>query len=133
MAILCAMKTEPLAILLYDSEKLMPCSQLGNRLQDLGYRVCTLHEAAALTAQAEQQKALVVLVDLVSRQDNVYEAIAQLKQHATTAHIPVIAFSTEADAALHDAARAAGAALVVTDAAVTHHLSQLLDQALTQF
>jgi CheY-like chemotaxis protein len=123
--------TEPLAILLY--ETIMPGSQLANRLQGLNYRVVTLNEAGLLHLQAEQLKPMVVLVDLSPRPNLVCEAIARLKEQPATAHVPVIAFSTNHDAALFEQARAAGAAMAVTDVAVLQHLSQLLDQALTQF
>lgn len=123
--------TEPLALLLH--EKLMPGSQLVNRVQDLGYRVETLHDAAALPERVEQTRPLFVLADLYSAQQQVCEAIARLKQNPATAHVVVVAYSTHNDAELHAAAREAGATLVVTEAAITHHLEQLLDQALTEF
>lgn len=122
---------EPLAILLY--EKLMPGSQLVNRLQDLGYRVQTVTDADALPALAEREKPLVVVADLFSAQNKVCEAVGRMKKGLATAHVPVIAFSARQDEALHAAAREAGASLVVTEAAISHHLPQLLDQALTQF
>ena len=122
---------EPLAILLY--EKLMPGSQLMNRLQDLGYRVQTVTDADALPALAGREKPLIVVADLFSAQNKVCAALARMKQDLATAHIPVIAFSARHDEAVHAAAREAGASLVVTEAAITHHLPQLLEQALTQF
>ena len=121
----------PLAILLY--EKIMPGSQLINRLQDLGYRVQTVTDADALLPHAEREKPLVVLADLFSRENKVFSAIARLKQNSATSHVPVIAFSADGDLSLHPVARDAGAALVVTEAAITHHLPQLLEQALTEF
>jgi CheY-like chemotaxis protein len=123
--------TEPLAILFY--ERLIPGSQLVNRLQDLGYRVQTLNDADLLQAQAEQAKPLILLVDLFSRHNTVLPALIRLREHPVTSHIPVLAFSGEADPAALEAARQAGATLVVTDAAITHHLPQLLSQALTEF
>src|SRR6266850_298297 len=56
--------TEPLAIVLY--ERLMPGSQLVNRLQDLKYRVQTVNDPALLVDCAEQAKPMLVLVDLES-------------------------------------------------------------------
>lgn len=123
--------TEPLAILLF--EKVMPGSQLINRLQDLKYRVATLSDAGALLAQAEEQKPIVVIADLFSARNHVRDAIQSLRQNPGTAHIPVIAFTSQNDAQLLDQARAAGATLAVTEAAIVHHLPQLLDQALMEF
>jgi CheY-like chemotaxis protein len=123
--------TEPLAILLF--ERVLPGSQLVNRLQDLGYRVQTINDANLLVPRAEQDKPLVVLADLNSGQNTVLPAIANLTENPATAHIPVIAFSTNQDGFLPVAAREAGATLVVTEAAIAQHLPQLLDQALTSF
>ena len=123
--------SEPLAILLY--EKLMPGSQLVNRLQDLNYRVQTVTDADALPPLAEREKPLVVVADLYSAQNKVCVALARLRQNPATAHIPVVAFSARNDEAQQAAAREAGATLVTTEAAITHHLPQLLDQALTEF
>lgn len=122
---------EPLAILLY--EKLMPGSQLVNRLQDLGYRVETLNDADRLPALAEQAKPLVIVADLFGARNKVCDAIARLRQAPATAHVPVIAFAANLDPALQTVAREAGASLVSSEAAITQHLPQLLDQALNQF
>ena len=56
--------TEPLALVFY--EKLMPGSQIVNRLQDLKYRVRTIGDPALLVESAEQAKPLLVLADLES-------------------------------------------------------------------
>jgi hypothetical protein len=42
----------------------------------------------------------------------------------------VLAFAPESESALQDAARAAGATVVVSETAVLEHLPQFLDQAL---
>jgi CheY-like chemotaxis protein len=123
--------TEPLAILYY--EKPIPGSQLVNRLQDLGYRVQILSEADALPLEAERAKPMVVLADLHSGQTQVLSALTRLRQNADTTHIPVIAFSASSEPSFLEVARQAGATLVVTEAAITHHLPQLLNQALTEF
>ena len=120
--------TQPLALVLY--EKLLPGSQLVNRLQDINYRVQAIADADRLVECAEQAKPMVVLADLQSTRNNVNAAIARLKQNAATKHIPVIAFSGESTGELQTAARAAGANLVVTDTAILTHLPQFLDQAL---
>jgi CheY-like chemotaxis protein len=120
--------TKPLALVLY--EKLLPGSQLVNRLQDMNYRVQAIADADRLVECAEQAKPMLVLADLESIRDNVCAALAHLRQNAATKHLPVIAFSGESAAELQAAARAAGATLVVTEAAILNHLPQFLDQAL---
>jgi PleD family two-component response regulator len=120
--------TQPLALVFY--EKLLPGTQLVNRLQDLGYRVVTVSGTDSLLTSAIQEKPMLVLADLAARRVNVVEAISQLRQNAGTAHLPVIAFADEKDAALQSAARDAGATLVVNEAAIVTHLEQFLEQAL---
>ncbi len=120
--------TQPLAIVLY--EKLLPGSKLVNRLQDLGYRVLTVTAPNALVACAEQEKPMLVVADLLATRGNVTDAIIQLKKNPATSHVPVIAFTDEKDTALQQAARDAGASLVVNEVAVLTHLEQFLQQAL---
>jgi CheY-like chemotaxis protein len=120
--------TQPLALVLY--EKLLPGTQLVNRLQDLKYRVRALTDPAALVSCARQEKPMVVLADLVSSRQNVSQALARLKQERDTQHIPVIAFAPDDAADSRAAASQAGAAFVVSDAAIVNHLAQLLEQAL---
>lgn len=119
--------TQPLALVLY--ERLLPGTQLVNRLQDLGYRVQAFHAAETLGKVAELEKPLVVFADLESSKSQIPEVIARLKQTPATKHLPVIAFASEERAELQQAAQAAGA-LVTGDAAILLHLPQLLDQAL---
>jgi len=121
--------TQPLALLLY--EKLLPGSQLVNRLQDLGWRVQVIHDGAALEKTAEEHKPVLVFVDLHSTQHPVCNAIHHLRQNKSTAHLPVIAFSS--DDAMSKTAVDAGAHLVVSDTAILQHLSQFIDQALSDF
>ena len=120
--------TKPLALVLY--EKLLPGSQLVNKLQDLSYRVYTIADAGALVDYARQKKPILVLVDLASSLTNVSVAIAKLKQNPDTKHLPVIAFASEVETEAREAARQAGATLVVNDAAILTHLDQFLEQAL---
>ena len=120
--------TQPLALVLY--EKLLPGSQLVNRLQDLNYRVQAIADAERLVDCAEEAKPMLVLADLESSQNNVCAALARLKQNAATKHLPVIAFSGENAAGLQAAAKAAGVTLIVSEAAMLNHLPQFLDQAL---
>ena len=121
--------TKPLALLCY--EKLLPGSQLANRLQDTGWRVQTVNDPTALVMAAEEHKPLLALIDLASTRTSVTEQLAELRRHPATAHLPIIAFSAEESA--HASAAAAGANLVVSDTAILQHLDQFLDQALAQF
>ena len=120
--------TQPLALVLY--EKLLPGSQLVNRLQDLGYRVLTAPDANALPACAEQEKPMVVLTDLASTHADIPEIIGKLRQNAATSHLPVVAFADDKETASQNAARDAGATLVVNDVAILSHLGQILERAL---
>ena len=120
--------TEPLAMLLY--ERVLPGGQLIHRLQDLGYRVQVASGPDTLVDQAQQDTPLVLIADVETRTDQVCAAIRRLKQHAPTSHIPVIAVVAGSRPGPEDAARGAGAEMVVTDAAILAHLRPLLDQAL---
>jgi PleD family two-component response regulator len=120
--------SQPLALVLY--ENIMPGSRLVNMLQDLGYRVVSLHEPSLLVTRAQQEKPLVVLAELGSTGGNVCAAIAKLRKDAATKHLPVIAFGDDTNANLHDTARTAGATLVVSKSGLLEQLEVLLDQAL---
>jgi len=120
--------TQPLALVLY--EKLLPGTQLVNRLHDLKYRVQTVTDPDALVACAQQEKPMLVLADLVSTRNTVCGAIGNLRQNPETQHIPVIAFAPEEATDLQTAARTAGAALVASETAILSHLSHFLEQAL---
>lgn len=120
--------TQPLALVLY--EKLLPGSQLVNRLQDLGYRVSVVPVPTALLACAENEKPLIVLTDLAPARANVADAISRLRRNSATSHLPVIAFADEKETALRTAAEGAGATLVVNDAAILTHLEHFLERAL---
>lgn len=119
--------TQPLAIVFY--EKLLPGSQLVNRLQDLNYRVQSVTDPAFLLATIQTEMPMLVLADLATRADLV-QLIGELKANPATNHIPVIAFADEKALAVMAAAQAAGAALAVSEAALTSYLPQLLNQAL---
>jgi CheY-like chemotaxis protein len=119
---------EPLALMLY--EKLLPGSQIVQKLRDLGYRVQTVPAAADLVGMAERDKPMVVFVDLEPRPEVGAGAIAALVGNPATAHIPVIAVAGGRNDAAQAAGVKAGAKLVVPDHAVLNHLNQFLDQAL---
>ena len=119
---------QPLALVLY--ERLLPGSQLVNRLQDLKYRVQTVAAAEKLVESAEQAKPLLVLADLESTKNDVCAAIGRLKQNPATKHLPVVAFGGDKSPELQAAAQAAGAALVSGEVAILSHLPEVLEQAL---
>jgi CheY-like chemotaxis protein len=119
--------TQPLALVYY--QKLMPGSQLVNKLQDLNYRVQTVNDPAAFHSCARDERPLLAIVDLAGG-DAVCSAIAVLKTDAATRHIPVIAFAAEDANQAMEAAQKAGAELAVSEAAIANHLPELLNQAL---
>jgi CheY-like chemotaxis protein len=121
--------TEPLALVLY--EKLLPGSQLVNRLQDLKYRVQTVSDTSLLVESCDQAKPMLVLADLRAAQQDVCAAIGKLKSNPSTQHIPVIAFGAEEQPELQKRALAAGVSLIVSESALLNHLSECLDQALS--
>jgi CheY-like chemotaxis protein len=118
---------EPLALVFY--ERLMPGSQLVNRLQDLNYRVLSLSDATRLAATVQRESPLLLFVDLATPGD-VCGVIATLRSTPATAHLPIIGFAPENAPDLLPAAQTAGANIAVTETAVINHLPQLIDQAL---
>lgn len=120
--------TQPLALLFY--EKLLPGSQLVNRLQDLGYRVQTTNDVGALVDLARTTKPLLVFLDLRERQGRSATVIQTLRLDAETSHLPIIAFAGEKDTALQESARQAGASVVANEGVLLQHLDHLMDQAL---
>lgn len=120
--------TQPLALVLY--EKLMPGSQLVNRLQDLNYRVQPLTDANQVAACAQSEGPMLIVTDLESSHADVCALIAGLRKNPVTAHIPILAFADETAEPLQVAARQAGATLVVSNTALLAHLPQLLEQVL---
>jgi len=118
---------QPLAIVFY--ERLMPGSQLVNRLQDLNYRVLAINNAAMLAASAKRETPLLLLADLDARAD-IFDAIEKIKAEPASAHLPVIAFAPDNRPELLAAAQQAGANFTVGETALASHLTQLLDRAL---
>ena len=119
--------TKPLAIIHY--ERLMPGSQLVNRLQDLGYRVQTVTEPGELLETARREKPMVAILDLATNA-NICAVIEQLKTDKETEHLPVIGFAAAKDKKLHDEAMRCGATLVALDDALLPQLPHLLEHAL---
>lgn len=118
----------PLALLFY--EDLMPGTQLVNRLQDLNYRVQVVSANDDMLAVASSAGPMLILMDLVSKRVATCDLIKSLRAAPTTAHIPIIAFADEAQDELQSSAKAAGATLVVSDAAILPHLNQFIERAL---
>ncbi len=119
---------QPLALIFY--EKLLPGSQVVNRLQDMSYRVQVVADPAALVTSAEQSKPMLVLADLSCTKTDIFGALARLRQNEATRHLPVIGFGGDDKTDLQSAALAAGVTLVVSEAAILQHLPECLDQAL---
>ena len=120
--------TQPLALVLY--EKLLPGSQLVNRLQDLKYRVQAITDASLLVECAAQTHPMLVLADLDSTKENICAAVARLKQNPDTQHVPVLAFTANLTPELQAAAETSGVTLLVSEQAVLNHLGECLEQAL---
>jgi len=120
--------TQPLALVLY--EKLMPGTQIVNRLQDLGYRVQAVTSAASLSDTATSSMPMLVVADLHSSKEDVLPEVAKLRQNAATAHVPVLGFVQEETEELRKTAMDAGVTVFATDAAVVNHLPLLLEQTL---
>ena len=118
---------EPLAIIFY--ERVMPGSQLSNRLLDLKYRVLTIDDAARLPATVQREMPLLLLADLAAKGD-ILDAIKKIRADASTSHLPIIAFAPDHSPELLAAAQESGASLAVTESALTGHLPQMLEQAL---
>src|SRR5579871_2774950 len=117
---------QPLAVVFY--ERLLPGSQLVNRLQDLNYRVLAVNNAAILAATVKREMPLLLFTDFQAQAD-VRTAVEKIKGDPATAHVPVIAFSPDADAELAYVAKAAGANFTIGESLLANHLPQLLDQA----
>lgn len=120
--------TKPLGMIFY--ERLMPGSQLVNRLQDMGYRVSTVTDLAALSPAVEKEMPMVLIMDLTSKNGDVATVIKDLRSNAKTQHIPVIGFTNKENKKAQDSATEAGAKLVAIDEAILPQLPHLLEQAL---
>jgi PleD family two-component response regulator len=119
---------QPLALILY--EKLLPGTQLVNRLQDLNYRVQSISQPDQLIRAAVEFKPLLVLADLAVNTQHVNRAIQRLRQEPSTAHLPVIAFCPDQAANSKTSAPPEGATLLVGETAVLNHLPEILERAL---
>ena len=117
---------QPLALIYY--QKLLPGSTLANRLRDLNYRVHAATSPAELLSVAQSEGPMLLAVDVNGDMAALGDMIRRLRSETRTLHVPILAF---AEAEEHQAAaRAAGATLAVSDAALSSHLEQLLEQVL---
>ncbi len=119
--------TKPLALIYY--ERLMPGSQLVNRLQDMGYRVQTITDSGLLLETARREKPMIAIFDLATKSD-ICAVIEAFKADAETEHLPVIGFAAAKDQKLHAEATRCGATLVAFDDALLPQLPHLLEHAL---
>ncbi len=119
--------SKPLALLFYSG--LMPGSQLGNLLIDLGYRVQTLTDLTGVTETCQKEKPLLLIAEIVPG-GPALASIARLRKDPSTQHIPVLAYSSSQDPALQTQAREAGVTILAGNTAITEHLARLLDQVL---
>jgi hypothetical protein len=81
-----------------------------------------------LAAVARREGPMVLVVDAGQDADAVCACIRELRADAATAHLPILAFAEPE--ATHAALQTAGATLAVSDAAVSTHFAQLLEQVL---
>ena len=77
--------------------------------KDPGYRVITVPARRRCVEIARREKPLLVIADLAARRKGICPLIADLRQHAETSHIPVIAIGDASDPRLEATARKAGA------------------------
>lgn len=120
--------TKPLAFVYYES--LFPGSQLGNRLQDIGYRVHVVADPKQLVEQATHEKPMILLIELANTREDVPAVITRMKKDPNTGHVPVIAYTSSTNEAMRDAGRRAGATMIASDEAILEQLPQLLEHAL---
>ncbi len=120
--------TRPLAIVFY--EKLLPGTQVVNRLTDLGYRVTATQTAVDVPRLVREHKPMVVIADLVLRHGDFCGIIGQLRASPDLAHVPVLGYCDSKNTKLVDAALEAGAKLVAAEQGIPDQLAQLLDQVL---
>ena len=118
----------PLVLLFY--EKLIPGSQIVNRLQDLGYRVSSVTQSDKLIDEVRKHHPMVLIMDLHSKTGDIPLSIQTLKEDLETQHIPVLAFAEVNNEDLHEKARLAGAKLIAGEEAVLDQLHHLMEHLL---
>ena len=118
---------QPLAIVFY--ERIMPGSQLVNRLQDLNYRVRAVHNLVDLADKVYRDAPMLVIADLAAQGD-VCGVIEKIKADPATAHVPIISFAPDNRMNLLTAAQKARANQSVIESVLLNHLQSILEQAL---
>jgi PleD family two-component response regulator len=111
-------------------ERLLPGSQLVNRLQDLGYQVVTVTETSKIVSTAKKEKPLFIVMDVKSVKGSVSQTIQAIRGASEIKHLPILCFATKQDGNLQDEAVKAGANLVALDEALLQQMPQLLDHLL---
>lgn len=118
----------PLAIVFY--EKLLPGTQVVNRLTDLGYRVTATQTAVDVPRLVREHRPMVVIADLALRHGDFCGIISQLRASPELAHVPVLGYCDSKNRKLVEAALEAGAKLVAAEQGIPDQLAQLLDHVL---
>ncbi len=121
--------TRPLAIVFY--EKLLPGTQVVNRLTDLGYRVTATQAAVDVPRLVREHRPMVVIADLALRDGDFCGIIGQLRASPDLAHVPVLGYCDPKNRRLVEAAIEAGAQLVAAEQGIPDQLPQLLDHVLS--
>lgn len=121
--------TQPLALIF--CERILAKTQLPTRLESLGYRVHSVNSPEDIFNSAKSLKPLIIIADIATKDKNVCPIISRVRQDSETKHIPVIAITDSSDPRLEVTAREAGANIIVNESAITMHLKQLLDRALS--
>jgi len=96
---------------------------------DTRYRLITTSDPAQIPLLAEKHTPQAIVLDVMMPQVDGWEVLARLRQHPSTAHIPVIICSVLADA---DLAAALGARAVVPKPVTRQAFLSALDQMLSQ-
>jgi len=121
--------TRPLAIVFY--ERLLPGTQVVNRLTDLGYRVTATQTAVDVPRLVREHHPMVLIADLALRNGDFCGIIGQLRASPDLAHVPILGYCDLKNRRLVDAALEAGAKLVAADHGIPDQLPQLLDHVLS--
>ena len=123
-------KTNPASdrpYLLVVSDDLLLPSRIREAAKPLNCEVQTVSsQSAALDAVQNPPAPRAVLVGLNTRRFDALEFIRAVKADAQTQHLFVLAFAGHVETEKHQAAREAGADLVVANSSVALHLPQLL-------
>ncbi len=121
-------RTKPVVLVVF--ERLVPGSQLVQRLEKLDFDVKTIRDASEMLAAAKELKPLLLMVDLYSSIVDICSCIRQIKSDPATKHLPIIAFSQDIKPDWEKEAASAGARFVLPGQALLMHLEGIIDQAL---